>query len=236
MPSVVPEGSYQMDHNTLWFIANGGVGQMGPGPAPRPYRPAPTSTPQGPDFKCEKDHSIRDCPLLREEKPKTSTVPPLVIHCADCGIKHFVQDCPVRPKGLGKVTLNFIETIPSTSAPSSSESEKIIPVKVITRAQAQAKQKDRDEKKETPSEKDVPSESSKSAKNSWKARRERRAASKKRKAEQSEKETKEKPEKTTNEKGKTNKETNPVYEKKREMRGEAGSVLAEKFFEPLMQC
>ena len=172
---------------------------MGPGPAPRPYSPAPTSTPQGPDFKCEKDHSIRDCPLLREEKPKTSTVPPLVIHCADCGIKHFVQDCPVRPKSLGKVTLNFIETIPSTSAPSSSESkkipsesEKIIPVKVITRAQAQAKQKDRDEKKETPSEKAVPSESSTSAKNSWKARRERRAASKKRKAEHSEKETKEK--------------------------------------------
>ena len=45
-----------MDHNTLWFIANGGARQMGPGPAPRPYRPVPTGTPQGPYFKCEKDH------------------------------------------------------------------------------------------------------------------------------------------------------------------------------------
>lgn len=48
--------------------------------------------------------------------------------------------------------LNYIEVMPSTSAPSLSESEKIVPAKVITRAQAKAAQKDRREKSKTPSE------------------------------------------------------------------------------------
>ena len=89
----------ELDKWTLWFI--NGTRQMGQ-PTPRPYRPAPTGTPQGPCFKCRKDHWIRDCPLLKEEKLATSTIPPLVRYCADCGVKHFVQDCPVRPEELGK--------------------------------------------------------------------------------------------------------------------------------------
>lgn len=60
LPTV--EGHYQMDHNTLWFIANGGARQVGP--APRPYRPAqPAAVPPGPCYRCGGDHWIRDCPL-----------------------------------------------------------------------------------------------------------------------------------------------------------------------------
>ena len=33
---VIPKGSYQMDHNTLWFIADGMARPVGP-PRPRPY-------------------------------------------------------------------------------------------------------------------------------------------------------------------------------------------------------
>ena len=62
-PSFVPEGQYQMDHNTLWFIANGGVtrGAKPQGYRPegqRPYKPLLA----GPCFECKGDHWVRDCP------------------------------------------------------------------------------------------------------------------------------------------------------------------------------
>ena len=37
MTQAIPEGRYQMDHNTLWFIANGMQKQQGP-MGPQPYR------------------------------------------------------------------------------------------------------------------------------------------------------------------------------------------------------
>ena len=91
---VVPEGRYHMDHNTLWFIANGGVHQRG-GPGPRPYKPGPTQgEPRGPCYNCQGDHWIRDCPHPRTERPPATGIPPLMRTCVDCGIKHLVQDCP----------------------------------------------------------------------------------------------------------------------------------------------
>ena len=39
-PAVLPEGNYQMDHNTLWFIANGMARPAGP-QGPRPYKAGP---------------------------------------------------------------------------------------------------------------------------------------------------------------------------------------------------
>ena len=57
--------------------------------------------------------------------------------CVDCGIKHLIQDCPSNPEFKGKPTLNYVEIITSSST-SSSESEHIVSVKVVTRAQAKA--------------------------------------------------------------------------------------------------
>ena len=62
-PLFVPKGNYQMDHNTLWFIANGGV-MRGAKPqgyrhdGQRPYKPLST----GPCFECGGDHWVGDCP------------------------------------------------------------------------------------------------------------------------------------------------------------------------------
>ena len=52
MTHIVPEGRYQMDHNTLWFIANGMQRQAGPG-GPRPYKGGPNQiAPPGPCYDC----------------------------------------------------------------------------------------------------------------------------------------------------------------------------------------
>ena len=61
--AVIPEGSYQMDHNTLWLIVNGMARPAGP-PGPRPYKSRPhyDTTPPGPSFDCGEDHWVRDCP------------------------------------------------------------------------------------------------------------------------------------------------------------------------------
>lgn len=62
-PSFVPEGNYQMDHNTLWFIANGGVTR---GAKPQGYHPDGQRLykplPAGPYFECVGYHMVRDCP------------------------------------------------------------------------------------------------------------------------------------------------------------------------------
>ena len=58
--------------------------------------------------------------------------------CNDCGVKHLLQDCPADPDKKGNVTLNFIEMIPPSNTPNSSESNIVVPLKAITRAQAQA--------------------------------------------------------------------------------------------------
>ena len=132
----VPEGQYQMDHNTLWFIANGMARPTGP-QGPRPYKSGPPpAAPPGPCYNCGENHWIRDCPYPRKDRPLTTRPQPLLRFCNDCGIKHLVQDCPVHPDKKGKTTLNYIEQIPSTVMPSSSKSDMVVPQQAITRAQA----------------------------------------------------------------------------------------------------
>src|SRR5271156_4647827 len=141
---------------------------------------------QGPCYNCGEDHWIKDCPYVRKDAPQppetsrrpTTTLPQLSRFGIDCGIKHLVQDCPSNPEAKGKATLNYVEVMPSTSAPSSSESEKVVPLKVVTRAQAKAKAPEENDEKS-----DAPSKSSKRTTRSWKARRARRAASKKKQQE-----------------------------------------------------
>lgn len=97
-PTMTPEGIFNMDMNTLWFIANGGARQMGQ-PGQRPYKsgPNPATTPPGPCYNCGEDHWIRDCPHPRRDTPHGQAaapppprLPPLTRFCVDCGIKHFV--------------------------------------------------------------------------------------------------------------------------------------------------
>ena len=52
----------------------------------------------------------------------------------DCGIKHLIQDCPSNLEFKGKTSLNLVELIPSPCQ-SSSKSDPIVPINVITRAQ-----------------------------------------------------------------------------------------------------
>ena len=67
--TIVLEGQYQMDHNTLWFIANGMARPIGPN-EPRPYKLGPSlALPLGPCFNCGGDHWVRDCPYPRKEEP-----------------------------------------------------------------------------------------------------------------------------------------------------------------------
>lgn len=67
----VMEQSFQMDHNTLWFIANGGMGQRPQQPpALRQFKPAS----QGPFYDCGGDHWIQDCPSKNDKRPH---LPPL---------------------------------------------------------------------------------------------------------------------------------------------------------------
>ena len=125
-PTFVPEGQYQMDHNTLWFIANGMARPTGP-QGPRPYKSGPSpAAPPGPCYNCGENHWIRDCPYPRKDRPQATGVQPLARFCIDCGIKHLVQDCPMHPDKKGKTSLNYVTTIPSTSTPSSSESDRVV--------------------------------------------------------------------------------------------------------------
>ena len=135
LTNIAPEGRYQMDHNTLWLIANGIERQSRPG-VPRPYKGGPNQiAPPGPCYDCGGNHWIRDCPNPRREKKNESGVPLLSRSCIECGIKHLVQDCPVLAEKKGKKTLNYVEVLPpSSNTNSSSKMEQVVPLKVITRA------------------------------------------------------------------------------------------------------
>ena len=123
----------------------------------------------------------------------------------------------------GKTTLNYVEVLPSSSNPtSSSKSDPVVPLKVITRAQTQAQklQKGND------------TERSNKTRGSWKACRERRAASKRKReqvkaAEKEISELNEPQENTENQ----NEEAN--IEPKQRIEQPSGSILEEKHFKPL---
>ena len=76
----------------------------------------------------------------------------------------------------GKTTLNYVEVLPpSSNTNSSSKTEQVVPLKVITRAQAQKNKMQKENNTEI-----AMSEKSNKTKRMWKARRERRAISKRR--------------------------------------------------------
>ena len=90
----------------------------------------------------------------------------------------------MHPDRKGKTSLNYIEQIPSTGTPSSFESDVVVPLKAITRAQAQAiAEKGKGKLEEETGPEATPSEHTKKSKETWKQRRARRAASKKKRAE-----------------------------------------------------
>ena len=139
-----------------------------------------------------------------------------------------MQDCPILIDKKGKATLNYVEVLPSSSNPtSSSESDPVVPLKVITRAQAQAKNLQKENEIET-----APSERSNKTKRSWKACRERRAASKK-KQEQSTAAEKNKSKQKETELNQNKEKERENLKPKERIEQSSGSVLAEKHFEPL---
>ena len=95
-------------------------------------------------------------------------MPTLARYCLDCGIKHLVFDCLLRPNKKGKATLNLLETIPLSSR---NESKDVKSIKVVTRAHAL---------KDAIQQTDGKEKSEKSSPSIWKARRQRRMATKKR--------------------------------------------------------
>ena len=117
-----------MDHNTLMFIAQGGMGKPMPNQGPKFFKPVAP----GPCYGCGGDHWFRHYPNKKDRVP---SIPPIRRFCVDCSIKHLIQDYPSNPEFKGKTSLNLVEIIQSPCH-SSSESNPIVPINVITRAQA----------------------------------------------------------------------------------------------------
>lgn len=213
-------GSYQMDHKTLMFIANG-LDEQKRSMGPRLYNPRTTP---GPCYECGGDHLIRDCHNLKTKLKSESEISPLMRGCNDCGIKHLVPDCPLIQTKQGIVTISNAETSPSSNPVTSSDSGEKVPVNAITRAQ-KAK-KDALNGNETDK---APSEETTKSKETWKARRARRAASKKKREQAKAAESK------TSKTGISElieKPTEEIPEKPKErVERPAGSVLAEKMDE-----
>ena len=117
-----------MDLNTLMFIAGQNRMPMAPKRAP--------NLPLGPCFNYSENHLIKDYPYPRQPRQTNATlaIPALARYFLECGIKHLVYDCPLNPKKKGKVALNLLETILSSSG---TESEGAKPINVVTRTQAQ---------------------------------------------------------------------------------------------------
>ena len=146
-----------MDHNTLWFIANGMARPVGP-QGPKPYKSGPqyATAPPGPCFDCGGDHWVRDCPNPKRGRQTVPRLPPFTRYCANCGIKHLVLDFPMNLEVTARAptTLNIIKVWPSAGSPSLSETDIAASVQVVTRARArELKEENEDErKKTTPSE------------------------------------------------------------------------------------
>ena len=100
------ETSYQMDHNTLMFIAQGGMSRPMANPRQKLFKlVAPR-----PCYGCGGDHWFRDCLI---KKDRALSIPPIKRFCTNCGIKHFIQDCPWNHELMVKTSLNYVEIIQS---------------------------------------------------------------------------------------------------------------------------
>ena len=166
------DGQFNMDLNTLMFISRHNKMPMAPKRAP--------NISLGPCYNCSKNHLIIDCLYPRQPRQTNaaSVDPALARYCLECGIKYLVSDCPLNPEKKGKVALNLLETIPSSS---DTESEGAKPFNVAMRAQSQQQETHLTIEEE---------KSERSSPNSWKARRQRQVATKKHRDEKAHEEEK----------------------------------------------
>ena len=82
----------------------------------RPYRAGPNqAAPPCPCYDCRGVHWIRYFPNPKQERKGEPRIPPLNRSWEKCGRKHLVQDCLVLVDKKGKVTLNYVEMLPSSS-------------------------------------------------------------------------------------------------------------------------
>ena len=89
-------------------------------------------------FKCKReDHWQRECPH-DEKQPHFKPIPRF---CDECMVSHLPLHCPRNPanqsqtnQDKGKSPLNVVQVIPSTT-----EDEMVVPIQVVTRAQAKKK-------------------------------------------------------------------------------------------------
>ena len=86
-------------------------------------------------YRCVGDHFVRHCPIEASDKGNREPPWPRVLrYCGGCGIDHLSKDCPNKPKetgSQGKATLHYVEIIEEL------EENETIPLRVVTRAQAQ---------------------------------------------------------------------------------------------------
>ena len=129
-PVTFHEGQYNMDHNTLMFIA----GQQRQQQQPNAYAKRAPNAPLGPCYNCAREHLIKDCPFPRQPRQtEASTIPVLAKFCVDCGIKHLVGDCPSNPDKSKQINLNSVIVHPLGS--SDENAEETVLVDAIMRAQ-----------------------------------------------------------------------------------------------------
>ena len=155
------------------------------------------------------DHWQKECP--REKQPQFKPAPR---YCEECMVTHLPIHCPKNPHNipqpgpdLGKTNLNIVGIIPSGT-----EDEAVVPLQVITRAQAK-------ELPEPIMEENIELAPTKKRKQkSWRERRAKMAAKKRKEIEQKQKEKNKKAEDSSS--SNTSKH-------------EGGSVLVDKLFEPL---
>ena len=83
-----------------------------------------------PCFNCGEAHWVQDCSYSKRVRPSQ-----LLRYCEDCGIKPLVLDCQINPLSVNKINVNMIGVVASPSQ-SLEDGESVIPLKVITRAQA----------------------------------------------------------------------------------------------------
>ncbi|WP_219824430.1 hypothetical protein, partial [Enterobacter cloacae complex sp. 4DZ1-17B1] len=131
--------------------------------------------PQTDCHKSRDNHLVKQCPHTE--------ITEVNAYCLECGITHLIPDCPKKPNQIRKNTTNVSGIV---QLPSSSENENVVPVEVVTRAQAQKKADENPETKNTESDTspkidegpktDAPSQKTKSKRNSWKSRKTRMKA------------------------------------------------------------
>ncbi|MCO5585805.1 hypothetical protein L7F22_039737 [Adiantum nelumboides] len=233
---------FTVSQGTLMFIANQGEMRRNPYPQ-RPYdQQLRQQKVLGPCYRCQGDHLLKDCPVKPTNVANNAPHPGQHAntnsgkeygHCDDCGVKHLFQDCSQHPTKKGKATVNIVEVLTSSSG---SESEKTIPIKAVTRAQAQKQAEDKeDDTANVDSEKYVKTKStSKHLRDKFRAKYHKKLKVVTAELTKAQEQTQQQEHVSTSDKLEEIK--NPESKKARSDAREeesAGSVLADKKFEPL---